>query len=54
MKQNINIINNLHVNFFFKWLLQPIQGPGLLFSSVIIFHRRWDSLGEWTARRKAT
>jgi hypothetical protein len=25
---------------FFQWLLQPIQGPGLFFSSVIIFHRR--------------
>jgi hypothetical protein len=23
-----------------QWLFQPIQGPGLLFSSVIIFHRR--------------
>jgi hypothetical protein len=26
--------------FFFQWLFQSIQGPGLLFSSVIIFHRR--------------
>jgi hypothetical protein len=26
--------------FFFQLLFQPIQGPGLLFSSVIIFHRR--------------
>jgi hypothetical protein len=25
---------------FFRWLFQPIQGPGLLFSCVIIFHRR--------------
>jgi hypothetical protein len=25
---------------FLQWLFQPIQGPGLLFSSVIIFHRR--------------
>jgi hypothetical protein len=25
---------------FFQWLFQPIQGPGLLFSSVIDFHRR--------------
>jgi hypothetical protein len=24
--------------YFFRWLFQPIQGPGLLFSSVIIFH----------------
>jgi hypothetical protein len=23
--------------FFFRWLFQPIQGPGLLFSSIIIF-----------------
>jgi hypothetical protein len=23
--------------FFFQWLFQPIQGPGLFFSSVIIF-----------------
>jgi hypothetical protein len=26
--------------YFFQWLFQPIQGPGLLFSSAIIFHRR--------------
>jgi hypothetical protein len=26
--------------FFFQWFFQPTQGPGLLFSSVIIFHRR--------------
>jgi hypothetical protein len=29
--------------FFFislQWLFRSIQGPGLLFSSVIIFHRR--------------
>jgi hypothetical protein len=38
---------------FFQWLFQPIQGPGLLFSSVIIFHRRYESLGVWSARRKA-
>jgi hypothetical protein len=25
---------------FFQWLFQPIQDPGLLFSSMIIFHRR--------------
>jgi hypothetical protein len=31
----------------------PLQGPGLLISSVIIFHRRYDSLDEWSARRKA-
>jgi hypothetical protein len=39
--------------FFFQWLVQPIQGPGLLFSIVTIFHRRYDSLDEWSARRKA-
>jgi hypothetical protein len=31
---------------FFSMALQPIQGPSLLLSSVIIFHRRWDSLDE--------
>jgi hypothetical protein len=25
---------------FIQWLLQPIQGPGLLFSFVIIYRRR--------------
>jgi hypothetical protein len=25
------------MNIFFQWLFQPIEGPGLLFSSVIIF-----------------
>jgi hypothetical protein len=39
--------------FFFQWLLQPIQDPGLLFNSVIIFHRRQDSLDEGSACRKA-
>jgi hypothetical protein len=34
------------LSFFFQWLFQPIQGPGLLLSSVIIFHRGYDSLGE--------
>jgi hypothetical protein len=31
--------------FFFQWLFQPIQGAGLLFSCVIIFHGRisWTS-----------
>jgi hypothetical protein len=32
--------------FFFQWLFQPIRGPGLLFSSVITFHRWWDSSDE--------
>jgi hypothetical protein len=39
--------------FFFQWLFQPIQGPGLLFSSVIIFHRRQNCLDEGSACRKA-
>jgi hypothetical protein len=26
--------------FYFQWFFQPMQSPGLLFSSVIIFHRR--------------
>jgi hypothetical protein len=30
------------------------SGPGPLFSFVIIFHRRQDSLDEWSARRKAS
>jgi hypothetical protein len=25
---------------YFQWFFQPIQGPGLLISSIIIFHRR--------------
>jgi hypothetical protein len=29
--------------WFFEWLFQPIQGPGLLFSSIIIFHRQQNS-----------
>jgi hypothetical protein len=33
-------INCIHQLFFLQWLFEPIQGPGLLFSSVIIFHRR--------------
>jgi hypothetical protein len=37
----------------FLCLFQPIQCPGLLFSSVIIFHRRQDTLDEWWDRRKA-
>jgi hypothetical protein len=38
---------------YFQWFFQLIQAPGLLFSSIIIFHRRFDSLDEWSARRKA-
>jgi hypothetical protein len=30
----------LYPHLFPQWLFQPIQGPGLLFSSVINFHRR--------------
>jgi hypothetical protein len=26
--------------FFLQWLFQPIEGPALLFSSVIVFHKR--------------
>jgi hypothetical protein len=39
--------------FFFQRLFQPIQGLAFLFSSVIIFHRRYDSLNDLSARRKA-
>jgi hypothetical protein len=39
-KQEIcgRLLDHLSVSlrFFFKWLFQPIQGPGLLFSSVIV------------------
>jgi hypothetical protein len=28
------------IRFFFQWLFHPFQGPGFLFSYVIIFHRR--------------
>jgi hypothetical protein len=31
--------------FFFQWIFQPIQGPGLLFSSLIIFP---DGRTPWT------
>jgi hypothetical protein len=43
----------LYFNYFSQWLFQPIQDPGLLFISIIIFHRLYDSLDEWSARRKA-
>jgi hypothetical protein len=33
------IIKEINI-FFFQWLFQPMQGTGLLFSSVFIFHRR--------------
>jgi hypothetical protein len=46
-------VHIFQVLFFFQWLFQPIQCPGLLFSSVIILHRRYDSLGDWAVRRKA-
>jgi hypothetical protein len=32
--------------YYLQWFLQPNQGPGYLFSSVIIFHRWKDSLDE--------
>jgi hypothetical protein len=41
------------VHIFFQRLLQPIQDPGLIFSSVIILHRQKNSLNEWSAHRKA-
>jgi hypothetical protein len=31
--------------FFFQWLFQPVQGPGLLFSSVIFFTQTAGLLG---------
>jgi hypothetical protein len=34
------------VSQLFKYLFQSIQGPGLVFSLVIIFHRLYDSLDE--------
>jgi hypothetical protein len=45
----------LRLSFFYtlQWLFQPIQGPGLLFSFLIIFRRRQYALDEWSARRKA-
>jgi hypothetical protein len=39
-------VSGIFAIYFFQWLFQPIQGPGLLFSSVIIFHSRYDSLDE--------
>jgi hypothetical protein len=33
----IRLWANHYEAFFFQWFFQPIQGPGLLFSSVIIF-----------------
>jgi hypothetical protein len=39
-------------DFFFQWLFLPVQAPGLLFSTVIIFRRRYYPLGEWSAHRK--
>jgi hypothetical protein len=44
---------NVENVFYFQWVFQPMQGLGLLFSSVIFFHRRQESLGEWSARRQA-
>jgi hypothetical protein len=35
----------IHIYFFFQRLFQPIQGPGLLFSSVIIFSQTVGLLG---------
>jgi hypothetical protein len=36
-------------HFHFKWFLQPLQGPGLFFSSVIIFYA--DGRTTWTSRK---
>jgi hypothetical protein len=38
---------------FLQWLFEPTQDPGLVFSFVIILHRRLDSLDGASARRKA-
>jgi hypothetical protein len=49
-----HVMNTIFMNIFFlQWLFQPIQGPSLLFSSVIIFHRQQDSTDRRSARRKA-
>jgi hypothetical protein len=37
--------------FFFQWLFQPTQGPGLLFNSVIIFFT--DGRTPWTSDQPA-
>jgi hypothetical protein len=42
----------LRKQFFFRWLFHPIQGPGLLFSSVIICSQIVGLLDEWSGRRK--
>jgi hypothetical protein len=40
-------MNEQHImSFFFQWLFQPIQGPGLLFISIIIFT---DGRATWTS-----
>jgi hypothetical protein len=36
----LNTAIKLLIPYFIQWLFQPIQGPSLLFSSAIIFHRR--------------
>jgi hypothetical protein len=36
----LEVVRVRYMNFFSQWLVQPNQGPGLLLSSVIIFHRR--------------
>jgi hypothetical protein len=41
-RKDFHLMNRLGSKLFFlQWLFQPIQGgPGLLFSYVIVFHRR--------------
>jgi hypothetical protein len=54
----IILVNALHNYgpikvFFFTGSTAPL-GPGLCFSVSWSFYRRWDSLDEWSARRKAS
>jgi hypothetical protein len=42
------------ITFFLQWLFQPIQGPGLLFSSVINFLQTVGRFGRVITRRKAS
>jgi hypothetical protein len=42
-------ILNVCICLSFQWLFQPIQGPGLLFSSVIIFFK--DGRITWTSNQ---
>jgi hypothetical protein len=44
-KGETSYVCNIVKAYFFQWLLQPIQGPGLFFSSVIIFTQTVGLLG---------